>query len=268
MVSFDRIALVSGDRGILAGGTQSGKSTLGAGSPDYPFRLSLVGQWVARYCNKKDKGKALIVDSKPRFRAAFRPDGLSDSRRYKDWGRYGSLVPGSTRVEPGDREGLIRAMNLSDVIIVQTDSIDRDAPRVMALVEIFRRTAGVNHKRLVYFDELMDFYNQSGMPLRGCGNIAVRCARAGAERGLTSLFAMQRTKGVPIQLWELINKLWLFRLDLDKDMDRIREAGVPRGLTPPQEDKRFIFWTKIARRVFFGPYTLRVGGTNRERKAV
>jgi hypothetical protein len=256
VVSFDRLALVTGDRAAAAGGTQSGKSTLCAGSPEYPFRQTLCGEWVATYCNPKDKGKLLIVDSKPRFRAAYRPDGLSDSRRYKDWG-YGPAIPNSTRVDPGDIQGLYRAMNLSDIIIVQTDSIDRDAPLVMRTVEAFRRTAGKKHKRLVYFDELMDFYSQSGMPLRGCGNVALRCARAGAERDLTTLYAFQRAKGIPPQLWELLNKLYLFRMDLETDMTRIREAGVPREMVPPEEDHIFLFWTKKERRRVFGPYSLK-----------
>jgi hypothetical protein len=256
MVSFDKLQLISGDRAILAGGSESGKSTLGAGSKDYAFRDSLVGQWVARYCNSTDRGKACIVDSKPRFRAAYNDAGLSDSKRYRDWD-YGQQIPGSTRVEPGDFQGLERAMKLSDIVIIQTDAVDQEAARVIALVERFRRTSGGKHKRLVYFDELMDFYNQSGMPLRGTGNVAVRCARSGAERSLTSLFAMQRTKGVPVQLWELITKLYLFRLDLEDDMKRIRESGVPLGLTAPVDDHVFKYWNKKTdRRHWYGPYTL------------
>jgi hypothetical protein len=257
MVSFDRLRLESGDRALCAGGSQSGKSTLCAGSPEYPFRSSLVGEWVARFCNPRDKGKAMIVDSKPRFRAAFRPDGLPDGRRYRDWG-YGPEVPASSRVDPGDVHGFERAMKLSDVLILQTDAVDREAPGVMAIVERFRKTSGRSHKRLVYFDETMDFYNQSGTPLAGCGNVALRCARAGAERDLTALYATQRAKGIPPQLWELITKLYLFRLDLEGDMARIREAGIPKAMHPPAEDHQFFFWTKRARREVYGPYRLTV----------
>ena len=259
MVAFNRLALVTGDRAFAAGGTQSGKSTLCAGSPDYPFKDSLCGQWLATYGNNKDNGRLLIVDSKPRFRAAYRPDGLSDARRYKNWG-YGPEIPGSTRVDAGDVDGFWRAMRLSRIIIVQTDSVDTEAPKVMQLVELFRKTSGKNRKRLVFFDELMDFYNQSGMPLRGCGNVALRCARAGAERDLTALYATQRAKGVPTQLWELINKLYLFRLDMLHDLDRIRESGIPMEMWPPEEDHIFRYWTKRDRRHVYGPYALTMKG--------
>jgi hypothetical protein len=257
MVAFANIALQSGDRALATGGTQSGKSTLCAGSPEYRFDLTLCGDYVRKYNNTADNGKLLIVDSKPRFRAAWRIDGLRDARRYKDWG-YGPEIPNSTRVDPGDFAGFKRALAMSPIIIVQTDRVDLEAPSVMALVDRFRRTAGRKHKRMVYFDELMDFYNQSGQPLKGCGNVALRCARAGAERDLTSLFATQRAKGIPPQLWELINKLYLFRMDLEQDMTRVREAGVPPTLWPPEEDHIFKFWTKKARREVYGPYALKM----------
>ena len=239
---------------MAAGGTQSGKSTLCAGSDDYPFSQTLCGQYLAQY--GATGAKLCIVDSKPRFHAAFRVDGLSDNRRYRDWG-YGPPIPNSTRVDPWDVRGFDRAMRMSPIVIIQTDTVDRDAPGVMLLVDRFRRTSGKKHKRMVFFDELMDFYNQSGMPLRGCGNVALRCARAGAERDLTSLFASQRAKGIPVQLWELLNLLYLFRLDMEQDLARIREAGIPREMVPPEDDHLFKFWTKRSRREVFGPYKLR-----------
>src|ERR1700721_4886999 len=133
MVAFDRIALISGDRAFAAGGTQSGKSTLCAGSPEYDFTNSLCGNWIARYNNDSDNGRLLIIDSKPRFRAAFRVDGISDARRYRNWG-YGPEIPGSTRVNAGDIDGSWRAMRLSPIVIIQTDRVDVEAPGVMNLV--------------------------------------------------------------------------------------------------------------------------------------
>ena len=255
MPDFSKVQLNSGDRALAAGGTQSGKSTLCAGSMDYPFTESLCGDWVSRYCNDRDNGRLCIVDSKPRFHAAYRVDGLSDNRRYRNWG-YGPAIPGSTRVAPGDVDGFWRAMRMSNVVIIQTDTVDAEAAKVMQLVELFRKTAGRNRKRAIFFDEIMDFYNQQGSPLRGCGNVAVRCARAGAERDLTSLFATQRAKGIPTQLWELLNKLYLFRLDLVQDLTRIREAGIPPTMLPPEEDHIFYFWDKRYRQTVNGPYIL------------
>jgi len=271
MVAFDRLSLRHGDRALVEGGSQSGKSTLCAGSPDYPFQLSLCGQYLSRY----PTAQLAIVDTKPRFRAAFRPDGVSDAKRYKNWD-YGPAVPGSTRVEPYDLRGLERALRTSRVVIIQTDSVDRDAAGVTACIEYFRRTANKKHPRMVYVDETMDFYNQSGMPLRGTGNVILRCARAGAERSFTTLLGAQRVKGIPPQFWELVNKIYLFRMDMLTDMQRISESGAPvyysqnikRALSipmypplkdsfwPPEADYVFEYWTKAARRTVWGPYSL------------
>jgi hypothetical protein len=251
MVAFDSIDLRNADRAILLGGTQSGKSTLAAGSLDYAFPNTLCGQYLARYPN----AQLLIADTKPRFRAAYQLTGMSDSRHYKDW-RHGPAVPDSTRIDPWDIRGLERALNTCRIAIVQTDSIDRDAPGVAAIIEHFRKGVGRKHKRMVFIDELMDFYTSNGTPMRGCGNIILRCARAGAERDLTSLFGSQRAKGISPQLWELINKFYLFRMDLLTDLDRMHSAGIPRSMVPPEEDYRFRYWTKLERLQVYGPYSL------------
>lgn len=271
MVAFNRLSLRNGDRALCVGGSQSGKSTLCAGSPNYPFEYSLCGEYLNHYPD----AQLLIADSKPRFRAAFRPDGISDARRYREWS-YGPAVPGSTRIEPWDVAGMDRALRTCRIVIVQTDSIDRDAAGVVACIEHFRRTVKKSHKRIVYVDEVMDFYTQSGMPLRGTGNVILRCARAGAERSFTSLLGAQRCKGIPPQFWELINKLYLFRMDMMTDMQRIAESGAPvqysanirravKGEPPmpgtlwtPEDDFLFNYWTKDARRKAWGSYKLQM----------
>lgn len=251
MVAFNRISLRNADRGLATGGTQSGKSTLCAGSPTYRFEDSLCGEWLARYPD----GQLLIVDSKPRFRAAFNVNGLPDQRHYREWD-YGPAIPNSTRVDAGDVEGMNRAFKTCRIVIVQTDSVDVNAAAMCRVIEAFRNGVTRKHHRMVFVDEVMDFYTQSGMPLRGCGNVILRCLRAGAERGFTSLLATQRAKGIPPQFWELINKLYLFRMDFEPDMKRVREAGVPPQMIPPEDNHRFLFWTKQARKNVYGPYTL------------
>ena len=269
MVSFSAISLRNGDRALLAGGSQSGKSTLAAGSLEYPFHLTLCGDWLTRYPD----GLLLLADSKPRYRAAFRADGLSDAKMYKNWA-HGPVVPGSTRVGPWGVQDMMRAFRTCRIVIVQSDAIDRDAAGVVAVIEAFRRMTTKKHKRMIYVDETMDFYNQSGMPLRGTGNVILRCARAGAERDLTTLLGAQRCKGIPPQFWELINKLYLYRMDMLTDMQRIAECGgpvmynsnmklstlgkppMPHSLWPPEADYLFRYWTKAARRQAWGPYTL------------
>jgi hypothetical protein len=253
MVAFNRIGMRNGDRALCEGGTQSGKSTLCAGSPIYRFEDTLCGEYLANYPD----AQLLIVDTKPRYRAEFDVNGLSDKRHYKEWA-HGTYIPGSTRIDPWDIQGMMRAFNIGRIVIVQTEAVDRDAAGVVACIEHFRRHVNRKHKRMVYVDEVMDFYTQSGTPLKGTGNIILRCARAGAERHFTTLLGAQRLKGIPPQLWELINKFYLFRMDLESDMGRAYEAGVPRDMTPPEEDYLFKFWTKTSRHKVYGPYHLRV----------
>lgn len=280
MASFGSISLRNGDRAFCEGGSQSGKSTLCAGAPEYPFADTLCGEWLARY----PTGQLLIADTKPRFRAAYSANGMSDHRHYKNWD-HGPVIPDSTRIDPYDIAGMERALRTCRIVIIQTDAADRDAAGVVACIEYFRRTVNKKHKRMIYIDECMDFYTQSGTPLKGTGNVILRCARAGAERNITSLLGAQRCKGLPPQLWELINKCYLFRMDMISDMERIAGVGAPVSLRenlalinannrrrsegkaelptpvpgsfwPPEEDYLFIYWTKAARRKVWGPYHL------------
>lgn len=238
-----------GDRAILCGGTRSGKSALAAGSPEIPFRLSLLGDYHHRY----PRGRILIADTKPRFRAEHLPDGRSAARLYRKW-RYGPTIPGSVYVPPGDLLALERAWRRDRIAICQ-GTIDDVAPIASVLHKFISQGDG-RRELLVYLDELMDFYGPTGLPKPGTRDPALHAMRAGGERGVSVLAATQRSKFVSGQLWELLERLYLFRQDSAADMKRIREMGVPPELEPPRENHLFRYWTKADREHIWGPYRL------------
>ncbi len=238
-----------GDRGILCGGTRAGKSALASGSNDIPFESTLLGDFHRRY----PSGRILIADTKPRFRAQWTSDGLSAARVYKKW-RYGAAIPGSILVEPGDAVGLERAWRRGRIAIVQ-GTAEMAAPIAWTMRD-FTDSGDGKRPLLLYADEAMDFYGPTGLPKPGTGNPILQGMRAGGERAVSVLIATQRAKFISGQLWELLERLFLFRLELPGDMKRIAEMGVPPGLTAPLENHVFKFWTKLDRDRIWGPYRL------------
>ena len=250
----DVLSINSHDRVIIAGGSESGKSTLAAGSKDYPFQKSILGIFARNYPN----AKILIVDTKPRFRANFDVRGLSDKSHYKKW-VPGATILGSTRIEPGNLRDLDLAMSRSNIIICQSDKIDEEAGEVATTIDAFRAQSDNNNSRLVYFDEVMDFYTSNGTPVRGSRNILIRCSRAGAERNLSTVFSTQRLKGIPPQYFELATKIYLFRLDYLPDYKRLAESGAPPDFMPPLENHLFKVWDKNKdRKAVYGQFKVKI----------
>jgi hypothetical protein len=238
-----------GDRGIICGGTRSGKSSLASGSPSIPFGVTLLGDFYKRY----PTGRILIADTKPRFRAEWTADGMSAKRVYKKW-RYGAPVPGSVLVPPGDTVGLDRAWRRGRIAICQ--GVAEDAAPIARIMRTFTDSGDGRRPLLLYIDEAMDFYGPTGLPKPGTGNPILQGMRAGGERDVSVLMATQRAKFVSGQLWELLERLYLFRLELEGDMKRIREMGVPAELEAPEENHVFKYWSKLDRKRIFGPLTL------------
>lgn len=238
-----------GDRGIICGGTRSGKSSLAAGSPTIPWRLSLLADFHNRY----PTGRILIADTKPRFRAEWTADGRSARRVYRKW-RFGPVVPGSVLVQPGDKLGLDRAWRRGRIAICQ--GVAEQAPPIAWIMRQFTDQGDGRRPLLLYVDEAMDFYGPTGLPKPSTGNPILQAMRAGGERAVSVLMATQRAKFVSGQLWELLERLYLFRLEMEGDMKRIREMGVPAWMQPPEENHIFRFWSKLARTERYPPMRL------------
>jgi hypothetical protein len=248
-LSLERISLRSvrgqgADRAILIGGSGSGKSTLA----DY-----LGEDWDRRYADRR--GKRLILDRKPRYRAEFTPDGSrrAAERRYRHWD-HGAFVQGSVLVEePADLD-LVWSLG-HRVAIVQGDS-DADIPRMLRVVEHFYRKGRARHPQLLQVDEGLLFFGPTGQP-KGGSDILKSIFIAGRERGTASLFCSQRTKGWPPSILEEANRLYLFRLDFTDDVKRLREMGAPVGPGDiPSRPYEFRYWTKADYHRLYGPYRL------------
>ena len=136
---------------------------------------------------------------------------------------------------------------------------DKDAVGMSQMVARYLETrARASVPSLIYADEVMDFYGVTGIAKKGTDDTLLHVARAGRERGVSLLAASQRAKRIPPQLLELVDRIYLFRLDMEDDVKRLPESGFPKGVAPPQEDHMFEYWTKLDRKNVYGPYTLRM----------
>lgn len=204
---------------------------------------------MSRYSARK--GRQLIVDTKPRYRAEWLPNGLAAAPRYRKWS-HGQFVRGSMLVErPAD---LKTAWKLGiRTCIVQMDS-DRELSRVLATVQAYLDDSRGNRPQLANIDETLDFYHSNGAAREGTDVIA-KLARAGRERGTSVLYGSQRTRGIPATLMAELRRLYALRLDFKADAKRYQEMGAPEfaGTNKPHE---FYYWTKTDYDRIWGPYKL------------
>ena len=224
----------------MAGGVGAGKSVLA----DY-----LGADFTARY----PKSHRLILDSKPRYRAAETINGTSAKRRYRSWG-HGQPVLGSVLVESPEHLRLAWDMGWR-VAIVQGDG-EAERPRMLDVVQEFYKQANARVPQLLQVDESVDWFGGTAMPKYG-SDVIIRCARAGRERGLGALYCSQRTRAIPATLLEEMSRLFLFRIDYSADIKRLQEMWAPVDeATMPTQEYHFMYWTKKAYQDLYGPYKL------------
>lgn len=239
-ISLDQISLRRNERGLLIGGTGSGKTTLAD---------LLRGDFLHRYYTLG--ARCLIVDTKPRYRAQYLINGLSAAKRYKTWD-HGPMVAGSVVVD--DVRELKSAWRLGHRIAIVQCTSKKDLPRVIQVVRAFLEDSRAGRPQLVQFDEIGDFYHGNGIA-KGGDDVADEAARAGRERGTSALFCGQRTIGISSTLIENLTRGYFMVLDAKKDARRITEMGAPEFVWP-ENDHEFMYWTKLARRHVYGPYKL------------
>lgn len=239
-VPLSVLSLRQRERGFLAGGTESGKSTL----------ADLIGEeFIQRYAAKK--ARRLILDSKPRYRAEWTAHGTSAKRRYKKWD-HGAAPAGSCVIDkPSELAG---AFDLDyRTVIIQGESV-HDIPRLTEAADLFLRSSRAGRPQLLQVDETMDYFFVNGSP-RGGNDAIVRAARAGRERGTACLFCTQRTRNLPANLMSEMTRAYVFRMDYANDLKRLTEFGMP--VVPNLKQKwRFWYWYKEAYEDVFGPYQL------------
>lgn len=224
----------------MVGGVGAGKSVLA----DY-----LGADFTRRY----PRSHRLIVDSKPRYRAEQTFQGRPAKRKYRSWG-HGPVVLGSVLVEVPEQLAIVWQLGYR-VAIVQGDG-EEHRPRMLSVVEEFYRQANARVPSLLQVDESVDWFGGTGMPKYG-SDIIIRTARAGRERGLGALYCSQRTRAIPATLLEEMNRLYCFRIDYSKDIQRLEEMGAPITEDDmPTRPHEFMFWTKDAYDELYGPYKL------------
>lgn len=235
MPALSEIAIHRSERGLILGGTGTGKSTL------VEF---LIQNFVAEY----KSARVLVLDSKPRFRAQWLPDGTSAARRYKRWD-HGVVTAGSMAVDllgnPKDALATSWMMGCR-IAIAQSDSAAY-RPHMLRLLATFFKQARASRPGLVIVDETLDYFHGNGSPIGGNDSI-LRVARAGRELGLSLGAGSQRGLGIPIQLRSELSQAYIFKLDHAKDIRECYDFGFPRETAPPAEDFQFQYWHKKTQR--------------------
>lgn len=223
----------------MVGGTGSGKT----------FAATAL---IREYLQLVPRSLALIVDTKPRFRAEWELNGMSARRRYRRWD-HGEAFPDSVRLDLDLDDGGIRsAQQLGRrVFIVQSDR-ERDLAKINRVIaRFFEQAQARKFPRLVYVDEMLDHFGENGYPKAGMGehrDAIKRCATAGRELGISLLCAGQRPAGIPRPLIQEASRLYLFKLDSEEDVTLLyRRLGLPRQFAAPAEDREFLCYDRAAR---------------------
>lgn len=217
------------DRGIIVGTSGTGKSTL-------------AKRLMETYRKENPTGRLLIADTKPRWRATRTLSGLTIAKRYRN------MVEGDTidGVLMDDISQWVLAwdadVNPSHTVIVQppTDDIydeDTEVQRQVKIIGRYFQTLNPRQPSMLYIDEGMDFFGPTGNARHG--NIIQRCYRAGRERGLLTLMAVQRAACITVQAMSESNVKYVFALEAESDFDILRKKGVPRSMEPVEENYLF-----------------------------
>lgn len=229
--TLERVALPTNGRGVLAGMTESGKSTLAE---------ALIAQFLRQHGRS---AQVLILDSKPRFRAEWEVSGLSAAHRYRKWG-YGQPFPDSVVLPLNDPSAEMKAAwrMKHRVVIAQGDLATLDW--LLYAADRFYHDATNRTKRLLYVDEVADYFGGTGLTTRG--NPILKVYRSGREKGVAALAASQRPKGIPKSLLTETTCLYLFRLPFEADLEHLREMGLPEELDSPRAEHAFWFYNRKA----------------------
>lgn len=229
-------------RYLLIGGTGTGKSTL-------------ANVMLLNWKTKNPKSILIILDSKPRWRGELNINHLSAKSMYRGM-THGETFPDSMVVSDAKEFDIAwKQYRKRYTIIVQND-LDMD---LHGYVANYVYTASKREKTpiLVYVDETMDHFQPSTQPRsKTFGYAFTRICRSGRELGIAAIFASQRTKSIPVSIVEEMSELFLFRLDFEEDLKRLKEMGVTGDIPKPNGHKFYIF--KRENRKWSNPITLKI----------
>jgi len=210
-------------RSFLVGTTGTGKSTLGE---------ILLQEYRNQYSKEKVPVRTVIIDTKPRFKAEFELSGLTTglTGRYKKWG-YGSGIIKGSYVLPRQREvgeELDQVWRLGGTIAIAHSETESEWEYTSRVATEFYERYGSKHPRVLFVDELADFFKQ-----RSLGDIYQRIARNGRERDVALIAGSQRPRKVPVEVMTEMSRIYMFQLDFDEDLKHVYQFGIPRNVQKP-----------------------------------
>lgn len=218
-------------RTLLVGQTRSGKTTL---------KDQLRTVWLKKFW--KSNARCLIVDSKPRYRAQWTPQGLSAARFYRKWKRdETAYVPGSVRI-PLDghyKASMDLAWRMGARVCIVQGPHDDWLALLDCLRMFYEAYSAKKGPRLVDIDEEADFFE-----VRKIGGIIWQILRSGGELDVGVLAGSQRPVYIPKAALTESDRLYVFYLDNEDDTKTlIRNAGYRPGKVP-ERPHEFIYYDK------------------------
>lgn len=197
-------------RACLIGKTRTGKSTLGT-------------EIIRRFIHEYPTARILIIDSKPRYRAQFNPDG--QAMRYRNW-VTGDKLENSV--------GIFDVANLKSLFvlfpIVVFHSMTNAGMRVPAyelkasvLADQLFRLSGPKLPTLIYIDEFYDLTHGNSVIV---DKEILKTIRAGGEKNMAVLAGAQRPRSIPIPILSESDKYYIFKLKKGEDKKYLRDYGV------------------------------------------
>lgn len=222
------LRLPKAGRTALFGMTGAGKTLLAD---------ALRTQWLLQ----EPMGKALIIDSKPHYRAEWQLSGIKAAPLYRKWDTSNphDFLPGSIvlPLDAAPAHALRQAFKKSRVVIVQggKDRWPALLHVAQAFYEIFSNRQG---PRLLDVDEAADFFEVDRF-----GGILLQALRAGRQLGLGVLMGSQRPVFLPKATLTESDRLYVLKLKNEDDLRTLQKnGGLPRTVESPTRFHEFRFY--------------------------
>lgn len=221
------VTLPRAGRALLVGMTGSGKTTL---------KNDLSSLWLRRY----PRGRLLIIDSKPRYRAEWQVTGLTAAPLYRKWKKdKDAFVPGSyvIPIDGNYKRSMDVAFKHTRIVIVQGGMAywEELLECARCFYEDYSARSG---PRLMDVDELSDFFE-----VRKIGGILWQALRSGRELGVGMVVGTQRPKYVPRTVLTETDRVYLFKQKSEDDLKHLqKEGGIPKTVQSPDEFYEFRYF--------------------------
>lgn len=206
-----------GERVVCVGQTGCGKSTAAT-------------DMIKRFLAEQPRGRVLIVDSKPRYRATHHANGMRVN--YKNWAK-GDTIADSVAVYAADQ--LKAAYRFTRCCILQSLYASGDDTPFFE-TEVTRAARWLfksSHMRAPTLFVVDEWYDLLTGALAGIADRSLlRVLRAGRERFMAALINTQRPKSIPLPTLTEATKFLIFTLEYADDVIYMRKHGPKLTLSP------------------------------------